>query len=192
MSELNIFKNIGATNHSISKLRAENDYYATDPIEAHLLLEVEPELYNIQECACGEGHLAKVFDNKNKLNKATDLIDRDYGAIENFLYCNEPYHAGDIITNPPYKYAKEFVEHALDLIDEGRYVCMFLKVLFLESRSRKQLFQQYPPKTIYISSSRINCAKNGDFNLYTSSAIAYAWFVWQKGYNSEAIIKWIN
>ena len=192
MSELNIFKNIGATNHSISKLRAENDYYATDPIAAHLLLEVEPELYNIWECACGEGHLAKVFDNKNKLNKATDLIDRGYGAIENFLYCNEPYHAGDIITNPPYKYAKEFVEHALDLIDEGRYVCMFLKVLFLESRSRKQLFQQYPPKTIYISSSRINCAKNGDFNLYTSSAIAYAWFVWQKGYNSEAIIKWIN
>lgn len=69
---------------------------------------------------------------------------------------------------------------------------MFLKVLFLESRSRKQLFQQYPPKTIYISSSRINCAKNGDFNLYTSSAIAYAWFVWQKGYNLETIIKWIN
>ena len=192
MSELNIFKNIGATNHSISKLRAENDYYATDPIAAHLLLEVEPELYNIWECACGEGHLAKVFDNENKLNKATDLIDRGYGTIENFLLNKEPYHNGDIVTNPPYKYAQEFVEHALNLVDTGRYVCMFLKVLFLESRSRKQLFQQYPPKTIYVSSSRINCAKNGDFNRYTSSAIAYAWFVWQKGYSAETVVKWIN
>ena len=46
-----IFRNIGATNHSISKIRAENDYYATDPIAGYLLLEVEPDLANIWECA---------------------------------------------------------------------------------------------------------------------------------------------
>ena len=57
---------------------------------------------------------------------------------------------------------------------------MFLKVLFLETQKRKQLFTKYPSKTIYISSSRINCAKNGDFKTYNQSAIAYAWFVWVK------------
>lgn len=187
----NTFINLGATNHARG-IREENDYYATDPIAGKLLLEVEPDLDNIWECACGAGHLAKVFDEAGKLGKATDLVDRDYGAVEDFLLNAEPYHHGDIVTNPPYKYAQEFVEYALNKVDEGRKVCMFLKVLFLESQSRKELFTQHPPRTIYISSSRINCAKNGDFKTYNSSAIAYAWFVWVKGYEGETIIKWIN
>ena len=185
------FINLGATNHARG-VRESNDYYATDPIAGRLLLEVELDLNNIWECACGAGHLAKVFDEAGKLGKATDLVDRGFCGVEDFLLNLEPYHDGDIVTNPPYKYAKEFVEQALKKVDEGRKVCMFLKVLFLESQSRKELFKQYPPKTIYISSSRINCAKNGDFKTYNSSAIAYAWYVWVKGYKGETVIKWIN
>ncbi|OLA95036.1 MAG: hypothetical protein BHW64_00860 [Candidatus Melainabacteria bacterium LEY3_CP_29_8] len=186
-----LFRNLGASNHSLGERQAE-DYYATEPLAAKLLLRVVPELNNIWECACGEGHLAKVFDKVGKLGKATDLIDRGYGNVEDFLLNNKPYYDGDIVTNPPYKYAQQFVEHALELVDTDRYVCMFLKVLFLESKSRKELFTQSPLKTIYVSSSRLNCAKNGDFKNYTSSAIAYAWFVWQKGYTGETIVKWIN
>lgn len=186
-----LFINLGASNHSKNERQPE-DYYATPPVAAKLLLEVEPELNNIWECACGEGHLARVFNKAGKLGKATDLINRGYGSVEDFLLSTEPYYNGDIVTNPPYKHAQEFVEHALCKVDEGRKVCMFLKVLFLESQSRKELFTQHPPKTIYISSSRINCAKNGDFKTYNSSAIAYAWFVWVKGYKGEAVIKWIN
>lgn len=186
-----LFINIGASNHSKNERQPE-DYYATDPIAAKLLLEVEPDLNNIWECACGEGHLAKVFDEAGKLGKATDLINRGYGIVEDFLLNKEPYYSGDIVTNPPYKYAQEFVEHALCKVDEGRKVCMFLKVLFLESQSRKELFTKYPPKTIYVSSSRINCARNGDFVTYNSSAIAYAWYVWIKGYKDETVVKWIN
>lgn len=191
MSNLSIYTNIGASNHSLGE-RQTDDYYATEPKAAELLLEIMPGLNNIWECACGEGHLAKEFDKAGKLGKATDLIDRGYGTIEDFLLCREPYNDGDIVTNPPYKYAQQFVEHALELVDVGRYVCMFLKVLFLESRSRKELFTKFPPKVIYVSSSRINCAKNGDFETYTSSAIAYAWYIWQKGYVGESIVKWIN
>ena len=191
MKENTTFINLGATNHA-KGVRESNDYYATDPIAGKLLLEVEQDLSNIWECACGAGHLAKVFDKAGKLYKATDLIDRGYGSVGDFLSNTQPYHNGDIVTNPPYKYAQKFVEHALNKVDEGRKVCMFLKVLFLESQSRKKLFSLYPPKTIYISSSRINCAKNGDFKTYNSSAIAYAWFVWVKGYKGETVIKWIN
>lgn len=189
--EVPIFKNLGASNHSKHERQPE-DYYSTDPIAAKLLLEVEPELSNIWEPACGEGHLAKVFDEVEKSRKATDLIDRGYGTVEDFLLNTESYHNGDIVTNPPYKYAQEFVEHALNKVDEGRKVCMFLKVLFLETQKRKKLFIKFPPKVIYISSSRINCAKNGDFVTCNSSAIAYAWYIWVKGYKGETVIKWIN
>ncbi len=185
------FINLGATNHA-REIREEHDYYATDPIAGKLLLEVEPDLNNIWECACGAGHLAKVFDEAGKLGKASDLINRGYGIVEDFLSNTQLYHNGDIVTNPPYKLAQSFVEHALNKVDNGRKVCMFLKVLFLESQSRKKLFTLYPPKIIYISSSRINCAKNGDFKTYNSSAIAYAWFVWIKGYEGETVIQWIN
>lgn len=186
-----VFRNLGASNHSECERQAE-DYYATEPLAAELLLKVVPELNNIWECACGEGHLAKVFDKARKLVRATDLINRGYGNVEDFLLNNELYHNGDIVTNPPYKHAQQFVEHALNKVDKGRYVCMFLKVLFLEGKARKELFNKFQPKLIYVSSSRISCAKNGDFNTYTSSAIAYAWFVWQKGYTGETVVKWIN
>lgn len=44
-------------------------------------------------------------------------------------------------------------------------------------KARKQFFLKNPPKTIYVCSSRLNCAMNGEFEKYKSSAIAYAWFV---------------
>lgn len=189
-----VFKCLASPHHT-SDERQKEDYYATDPKAAHLLISVEPTLYNIWECACGELHLAAVFDEYAKLGRASDLIDRCGNEVLDFLSNDNLHWEGDIATNPPYKYAYEFVEKALSIIDEGHYVCMFLKVTFLEGKRRKGLFRNHPPKTIYVSSSRINCAKNGDFHGLRESggsAVAYAWYVWQKGYKGETIIKWIN
>ena len=58
-----------------------------------------------------------------------------------------------------------------------------------------KLFEKYPPKTIYVSSSRLLCAKNALFEEMIAgggSAVAYAWYIWEKGYNGETIIKWCN
>lgn len=183
---------LGASNH-VEREREKNDYYATDPKAAKLLLEVEPDLSSIWECACGEGHLAKVFDNADKLGLATDKIYRGYGNLNpiDFLAYND-YWNGDIVTNPPYKFAKEFVEQALSMVLEGRKVCMFLKLTFLEGKARKELFKKYPPKTIYVCSGRVKCALNGDFDATGQSAACYAWFVWEKGYQGDTVVKWIN
>lgn len=74
----------------------------------------------------------------------------------------------------------------------GRKVAMFLKLQFLEGKSRKEFFLKNPPKTVYVSSSRLICAMNGEFSKYPSSAVAYAWFVWEKGFKGDPVIKWIN
>ena len=187
-----IFKAHGATNHSKGE-REKNDYYATDPIASKFLLELESDLSNILEPACGEGHLSKEFINHGKKVYGCDLVDRGFGVQYNFFDIEK--WDGDIVTNPPYKYAKEFVEHALDIVDEKRKVCMFLKLTFMESKKRKQLFINHPPKTIYVSSSRIACAKNGDFNEIKKNggiAVAYAWYVWEKGYKGDTKVKWFN
>lgn len=69
---------------------------------------------------------------------------------------------------------------------------MFLKLTFLEGKKRKELFKKYPPKTIYVSSGRLGCAKNGLFATHLNNAIAYAWYVWEKGFTGDPIVKWIN
>jgi hypothetical protein len=87
------------------------------------------------------------------------------------------------------------VYKALSLVNDGNNVCMFLKVLFLEGKARKKLFAEFPPKVVMISSSRITCAKNADFDEMRKnggSAIAYAWYCWEKGYKGDTIVKWIN
>lgn len=102
---------------------------------------------------------------------------------------------GDILTNPPYKYAREFIEHAMELIPDGRKVFMFLKLQFLEGKGRAALFEKYPPKTVFVSRSRILCAKNGLFDEMRAaggSAVAYAWYEFEKGYKGPSVIKWIN
>ena len=83
----------------------------------------------------------------------------------------------------------------MQIIPEGNKIAMFLKLQFLEGKKRKQMFRIYPPKTIYVSSSRIQCAKNAEFERMKKgggSAIAYCWYVWEKGYKGDTIIKWIN
>lgn len=121
--------------------------------------------------------------------KATDLIDRNYGEYGiDFLKTNLEFK-GDILTNPPYKYAQEFVEHSLELINDGSKVIMFLKLTFLEGQQRRRLFDTMQLKKIYVFSKRQQCAKNGVFT--GSSAVAYAWFVWVKGYKGLPKVEWI-
>lgn len=180
----------GDSNHS-EKERANLDYYATPPEMAIELLKLEPQLNNVWEPACGEGHLAKIFKQAGVLGKATDIINRGYGEVQDFLLQQEKW-GGDIVTNPPYNKAQEFVEHALDLVDNGRKVIMFLKLTFLEGKKRKKLFEKGLLKTVYVSTSRVNCGCNGNFNNNISSAVAYAWFVFEKGYDGSPVIKWFN
>lgn len=139
-----IFKALGASNHT-EKERQVEDFYATDPIAAELLLQVEDFSPNIWEPACGQGHLAEVFKRHGYNVRSSDLIDRGYGDVQDFLSMEVTDWDGDIITNPPYKYSLEFILKALDIIPEGRKVAMFLKVQFLEGKQRKSLFINTPP-----------------------------------------------
>ena len=118
MSRVQIFTPIGASNHTDGE-RPKDDFYATEPRAAELLLDVETFNRNIWECACGEGHLAKVFTAQGYEVRSSDIIDRGYGDVLDFLQVQEEW-AGDIITNPPYKYALEFAEKALEVTQPRR------------------------------------------------------------------------
>ncbi len=193
----NIFTTIGASNHTAEE-RQQHDYYATDPKAIELLLKEETFSPTIWECACGEGHLSKVIEKAGYSVISTDLIYRGYGNPEpiDFL-CEREENSfdGDIITNPPYKYALDFVKQAIKVVKPHHKVVMLLRLLFLEGKKRREFFEDNPPKIVYVSSSKLLCAKNGDFEKMIAgggSAIAFAWFIWEKGYCGDPIIKWFN
>ena len=177
------------TNNGSTKDREENDYYATEPKATELLLNLEKLSLDILEPACGEGHIAKVLMNVGFNVVATDLIDRGFGGGGyDFLKRTEKFN-GDIVTNPPFRYAQEFVEHALEIVTNGHKVIMFLKLQFLEGIKRRKLFNNNPPKRVWVSSSRLRCGKNG---VFSESMVAYARFVWEKGYKGETTLRRFN
>lgn len=187
-----VFKTLGASNHADHD-RQREDYYATEPAATEWLTRLEHFDGPILEPSCGEGHISRALMAAGYEVESRDLIDRGYGTGGcDFLSIDNLAWNGDIVTNPPYKYAQEFVEKALAIIPDGRKVAMFLKLTFCEGKARKALFQNCPPRRIWVSSSRLKCAMNGDFDSVQGSATAYAWFVWEKGYKGETTLKWFN
>ncbi len=184
------FATLGSSSHSLGE-REQHDYYATDPSTMDALFAVHKFDDAIWEPACGEGHLSERMRQLGKEVYSTDLIDRGYGIGGNDFLVEETKWAGDIITNPPYKYAQEFVEKSISLIHDNAQVAMFLKLTFLEGQKRRKLFDKYPPEYVYVFSSRQKCAINGDFANTGSSAACYAWFVWRKGYKDSPKVVWL-
>lgn len=191
-----IYVTLGASNH-VEHDRAEHDYYATDPMALEKFLEcskndltINP---NIWECACGNGILSEVLLKHGYNVLSSDLVDRGYSKYFNIDFLQQTsIFEGDILTNPPYKYATDFVKHALKLVPDGNHVIMFLKIQFLEGKERYKLFKENPPKYIYVHSTRVNCFINGIVPEKTSaSAVCYGWYVWEKGYKGDSIVRWI-
>lgn len=202
-----IYVTLGASNH-VEEQRQQDDYYATHPSATEWLCRLETFSKDVLEPACGEGHISKVLEKHGYNVESFDLVDRGFGkGGVDFLQYNEVVDK-DIVSNPPYSLASSFVEHAMEIITDGHKVAMFLKLQFLEGKDRAKMFKKYPPKTIYVSSSRIPCGKNGDFydrdkegNVKydkngnpkeISSAVAYGWYVWEKGFVGKPTIEWFN
>ena len=191
-----IFKCLSANSHCNHEYE-ENSFYATDPKALELFLDrIEKDNIklhsNIWECACGEGNLSEVLKKRGYYVNSSDLINRGYGTGEiDFLKLKLSGLNQDILTNPPYKYALNFVKHALEMQNDGYYTIMFLKIQFLEGKERYKFFQENPPKFVYVHSERQKCAMNNNFKDVKSSAVCYAWFIWEKSYKGDTIVRWI-
>jgi len=126
-----------------------------------------------------------------------DLVDRGYPntIVTDFLKWDTDKRFDGIITNPPYSLAKEFVEKGMELLRDDGQMLMFLKIQFLEGLKRKELFEKYPPKYIYVFRNRMATWNNGksldDNGKRWATTMCHAWFIWEKGSKTEPIIRWL-
>lgn len=194
-----IFKTLGASNHT-TKEREKDDFYATSPVAIDALLsyhDLRLPLW-IWEPSCGDGQMSRRLEEHGYEVVSTDLVDRGFGlgGVNFFGQTAMPDDTEAIVTNPPYKFATEYVLHALELLPEGGLLCLFLKTTFLEGRGRfARIFSQTPPRWVLQCSERVLCAKNADFEGMRrggGSAVSYAWFVWQKGWTGKTTLDWVN
>lgn len=189
------YAQLGVSNHTEGE-REQHDFYATDSIAIDKLKAVYEIPKNIVEISAGNGDLSKRLKELGHNVISYDLIQRDYplDKVQDFLTLQELPKGYNVLTNPPFNLSMEFVLHSLELLEEGKQAIFFLKIQFLESAKRyKELFSKFPPKYVYVFSERCLCAMNGEFEINgkrQSSAVCYAWYVWEKGYQGQTILSW--
>lgn len=161
------------------------------------------------EPCVGNGNIADTI--KNFYTNVTDItgvdiVDRGYPntIVHDYLTWETDEKFDCIITNPPYSLAGEFVEKSMELLNEGYdeeglpkgQLIMFLKIQFLEGAKRKELFEKYPPKYIYVFRNRMATWNNGEpldpNGKRWATTMCHAWFVWEKGSTTEPVIRWLD
>jgi len=171
--------------------REKDDFYPTWPGATAALLAVERFTGPIWECACGEGDMSRVLIDAGYEVISTDLIDRGYGAARVDFLMEWQSRAPNIITNPPFGLAREFVDKALSLTD-GK-VAMFLRLAFLEGLKRGEWLPSTPLARVWIMSRRVpmqrgRISEAGDGH----GVIAFAWFVWEHGFEGKPTLGWLD
>lgn len=176
---------------SATRERVEDDFYATPTGSVIKLLSKEDVIYPAWECACGDGAIAKLL---NGDVVASDLIDRGYGKGGVDFLISEPIkEINTVITNPPFNLFTEFVEQGLKVAKKK--LILFGKLQALEGEKRASVLENTPLKVVYVFKKRQNPLRNGsavdEKGKPWSSTMAFAWYVWEKGYEGSPIIKWI-
>lgn len=164
------------------------DFYPTPRWATYALVDNEPFIGDVWECACGDGSMSQVLETVTPKVYSSDLYDRGYGEHgEDFLISSRIYD--NIVTNPPYNSAEGFVKTASNLARNK--FALLLRLAFLEGVNRSQtIFKSIPPSRVWVFSERITFYPKGVVKR-GSGTTAYAWFVWDKDAPNRTELKWI-
>jgi hypothetical protein len=167
------------------------DLYETPPCATEALLRVELLPLWLWEPAAGRGAIARVLRDHGHIVIASDIIDYGNDFVRDF-FAETKMLAGceAIVTNPPYKLANEFAEHALDLAPK---VYLLLRLAFLESIRRTEILEHRGLARVHVFRNRLPMMdRDGWTGPHASSAVAFGWFVWSRDHTGPTTIDRIS
>lgn len=166
-------KNLGAAIAGGGGIRRANDFYPTPPeaVEALLLSSWRPAReFPVWEPACGDGAIAKVLRAEFFNVVATDLVDRGYGVGDVDFMAAPVRMAPQIVTNPPFKLAEQFIRRGFSL--GVGYQAHLLKAQFWNAASRLSFFRSHPPAAVLPLTWRLDFTGGG------APTMDCSWVVW--------------
>lgn len=181
-------KNFSCNN--VTGKRREADFYETPYSLTRLFLdtkELSPNETTL-EPACGGGAITRVLKEYQFGNvTATDL-----SQGTNFMDYNVPVQ--QIITNPPFSLAYEFIQHAKQIALDK--VCFLLPLSYLHGKQRLDKVwsdRSFPLKKVYVFTRYplIEAAIREDGKHHTGMMV-HAWMVWERGYKGNPEIAWLD
>lgn len=169
--------------------RPKDDFYPTPPGATLALLQVETFDECIWEPACGDGAISDVLKSEGYKVTETDLNNHGRGIVGlDFLdqtWCLQK----QIVTNPPFNLAEEFIQKAVDLgIDKFAYLG---KLQFLEGQKRSRLLEQSGLARVWVFRNRLKLTRNC-VKMKNGGMIAFAWYVFEKGYTGKPVLGWVE
>lgn len=170
---------------------SEIDFYPTPSDVTEALMKREKFEGKIWECASGDGSMSRVLEKYNEVYSSDIRSENSvYGAKGvDFLY--QTRISDNIITNPPFCKAFDFINHAKK--HTRKKIAIFQRLLFLESIKRYDLFNDpdFPLSKVLIFCKRVNLFEGGE-KKKVSGTVAFAWFIWDKNYVGKPEVEWIK
>jgi hypothetical protein len=178
--------------HPLAERKA--DCYETPAVAVEALLRVEKLPHYLWEPACGRGNIVYALRKHGHECIGSDLIDYADSTMfyrRDFLMeLKAPDKCEAIVTNPPFQLAHEFVFHALELVPK---VVMLLRLAFLESERRCDILENRGLARIHVFRKRLPMMHRDQWaGPRASSAMAFAWFVWDRNHTGPTTIDRIS
>jgi len=172
----------------------KDDLYETHPAAVRALMKAAELPSFIWEPACGPGAIVRTLREGGHTVWATDLA--DYGCplsesgVDFLLERQTRVDVEAIVTNPPFKLAGEFVEHALHLCPR---VFMLLRLAFMESERRTGILDTGKLARVYVFRNRLPMMhRDGWTGNKVSNATAFAWFEWNRAHSGPTELRRIS
>jgi hypothetical protein len=181
-------KNFSCNN--VSGKRRVADTYATPYsltrlfLDTGVLLKEAPTL----EPACGNGAITKVLSDYG----FTDVKSFDLEQGQDFLTYSEP--VSQLITNPPYSFAYEFIHHAKEIVKDR--FALLLPLSYLHGKRRFDDIWQDRDFGLRSVSVFTRYPLFGDplreDGKHHTGMMVFAWYFWEKGYCDAPQIQWLD
>lgn len=120
--------------------------------------------------------------NENSIRTIDIREDSQAETVGDFLKMKLDYKPDVIITNPPFVLAEEIIKKSFELVENGGWVIMLLRLNYFEGKKRFEgLWKDVGlPKYTFVYHRRLSFTADG-----RADSVAYAHFVWKKGENPE-------
>lgn len=174
--------------------RHPEDWYVEPEWCSRRLFEVEPFSGQILDPACGLGRIVEAADSAGHPAFGADIVRRSHwcAAEVNFLD-TWPEFADNIVSNPPFGIADDFVKHALRVAE--RKVAMLLPTKWMNSAARGKWLETTPLRRVWLLSPRPSMPPGPVIAAGIkpgNGTTDFAWFVWARGYDGRPEIMFMR